>query len=343
MLTFQHSEYLNLLWALIPLMLILWYFLSWQKKTISKLGQKSQVLNLLSGVKGKLKIWTGIALLLAIGFLIIALSNPQYGSKPEKAMQIGVDVVMAIDVSKSMMARDLKPNRLENAKNFGRRLLREMPGARLGMIVFAGNAYTQMPLTTDFNAANMYLNVLSTESVPRQGTDYAAAINRANVLFNSGGPQAGFDKTTRKVMVLVTDGENHEKGVEDALRNAKENGIIIYTVSAASVEGAPIPTSEDETFTYMLDEKGNQVISKPDIALLKEIASKTGGKFYSLAKESNVAVDLSEDLSKIKSESKEVTLYTDYDSKYWIFAFAAFLLLMADLLWRHNFKRIKTK
>lgn len=208
-------------------------------------------------------------------FLIISLLRPQFGTMVEQIHQKGIDIIVAVDVSDSMMAEDIKPNRLLKAKNEIKSLINLLKGDRIGIIVFSGSAHLMCPLTLDYTAAKMFVDAIDFNSVSRPGTSLAAAINTAIKTFDN-------KQTKHKTLILLTDGEDHEQDVLDATAKAKESGIIIHTVGIGSAFGVPIPVrdSQGNITKYKEDKSGGQVLTKLDSVLLQKIALETNGTYY---------------------------------------------------------------
>jgi len=318
MFRFAHPEYLYLLFAAIPFVLLFVWFLFWRRKSIRKFGNNALVLQLIpdfSRGKPALKFFL---LLFAYCFIVLGFANPQIGTKTEKVKRQGIDVFIALDVSNSMLSEDVKPSRLDRAKNFISNFIDELTDDRLGMIVFAGKAYLQMPLTTDYSAARMYLGTINTGMVPTQGTDIAEAIQLADDNFMKG-------DTTHKALIIITDGEDNEGGVDDAVAEAVKHGMKIFTIGVGSENGSPIPMGND----FKRDEDGNIVLSKLNTDMLKDIANKGDGKSFLLGSGNEEVNAILKDLKGISTKQLDETIFTDFDDQFqWCLAAAAILLLI---------------
>ena len=338
MFRFENENYL---WALliIPILLVLfWLAMRWRKNALSKFGESSLINKLvpdLSFNKQRLKF---LLYLGAIGFTIIGLANPQVGSKLEKVKIQGVDVIIAIDVSKSMLAEDLSPNRLDVAKRLVSKLIEKLGNDRIGLIVFAGNAYLQMPLTVDYSAAKIFLKTINTDLVPSQGTALGQAIELAKENFDQ-------DQTKFKALVLITDGENHEAGVLDAAEDAHDEGVIIHTLGIGSEEGAPIPVFNKGNKTgYKKDKAGNIVNSKLQEDILMEISESTSGKYFRVKGSQGEIPKIVNQLKDMEKKDFEDRVFTDYADQFQYFLFVALLLLLLEFFiserskgWYKNF------
>jgi Ca-activated chloride channel family protein len=262
-------------------------------------------------------------LMLSIAFLIIALARPQFGSKLREVKQKGIEMIIALDVSNSMMATDISPNRLERAKQAISNLVNKMHDDQIGMIVFAGDAYTQLPITADYVSAKLFLSNISTDMVSRQGTAIGQAINLGVNSFTQ-------NEGTSKAIVIISDGENHEGDAIEAARAATEKGVKIYTIGIGSSEGSLIPLKDGRGF--VVDKQGNPVTTRMDAEMLNEIAQAGGGKFFR-ATTTNVGLhDLYSELKKLEKVEIQKQSYSAYDEQYSYFVIAALILLLADIL-----------
>ncbi|HEX7358418.1 MAG TPA: VWA domain-containing protein, partial [Ignavibacteriaceae bacterium] len=242
MFKFANPEYLMALW-IIPVLIVLFILFNRnRKRLLERFADKSlhkSIIYSFSGAKSKIKF---TLILIALSLLIIAYANPQVGTKMQEVKQTGIDVYILLDVSRSMQAEDIKPNRLEKAKYQISNLIQKLRGDRIGLIIFSGEAYIQFPLTTDYSAANLFLSAVDFNSVPQPGTAIASAINMAVQSFDSA--------ATDKAIIIITDGEDHEGDIDKAVENATDKDIKIYTIGLGSPEGVPIP---------VYDNRGNEV------------------------------------------------------------------------------------
>jgi Ca-activated chloride channel homolog len=322
---FANPDFLYLL-LLLPVILILWIFNQYRKRSaIRRLGEPDLVRKLIpdiSAARARIKI---IILSLSMVFLIIMLSRPQFGSKMEEVKRQGVEVIIALDVSNSMLAEDIQPNRLDRAKQAISRLVESLQNDKLGLIVFAGDAYTQIPVTTDYISAKMFLSTISPEIVPKQGTAIGSAIDLAMSSFSQ-------DEEKSRALIIITDGENHEDDPVAKAREAAEKGIVIYTIGIGSTEGVPISVMSGGRRDFLKDQDGNTVITKLDETILKNIAIAAGGK-YVRASNSNIGLDqIFSEIRKLKKQELEGTIYTEYNDQFQIFAAIAIFLLLLEFL-----------
>ncbi len=274
-------------------------------------------------------------LLVALVFVILGVAGPQFGSKLQQVQKQGVELMVVLDVSNSMMAQDIKPSRLDKAKMAIARMVEKLSNDKVGMIVFAGDAYVQLPITTDYSSAKLFLSNITTDIVPVQGTAIGAAIDLAVKSFTP-------ETETSKAIIIITDGENHQDDAVEAARRAREQGITIHTIGMGLEQGAPIP-EKGKPGQFMKDGSGNIVVSKLDAETLGEIA-RAGNGLYIRA--SNTEVGLSTLLDEINSMQKsllEEKVYSDYDEKYQYFLLAGlfFIFLEFMILGRKNKRLMK--
>src|SRR6056297_44247 len=312
---------------IIPVLLLLFIIAVYNKKRALRkygdFGVIQQLMPLRSKARPVLKF---IFVILAVAALIFTAADPQFGSKLEKVKRKGVGIVIALDVSNSMMAEDIEPNRLERAKRSISRLIDRLKNDKIGLIVFAGDAYVQVPVTTDYSAIKMYLSTINTDIVPRQGTAIGSAIDLAVRSFDS-------KSELEKALIIITDGENHKGNAVEAAKEARKEGIKIHTIGMGSVEGAPIPLKKrNGQVVYQKDNQGNTVVSKLDPKMLRQIASVGDGKF---TRANNARTGLNEifnAISKMTQKEIESKVYTDYEHRFQYLLGLALLLLFADLL-----------
>ena len=322
---FANPEYLYLLLALPMLFLFFIYNEFRKRKAFKKLGQESLVKKLLPDLSKFRPSFKFIVQIIAVSLAIIILARPQFGSKIEEVKRQGVEVIIALDVSNSMLAEDIQPNRLERAKQAISRLVETLENDRIGLIVFAGDAYTQIPVTTDYISAKMFLSTISPDMVPKQGTAIGSAIDLGIRSFSPGSGKS-------KAMIIITDGENHEDDPVAKAKEAAAAGIIIHTIGIGSAEGVPVSVIQNGKKDFLKDADGNTVITKLDENMLKEIAIAANGK-YVRANNSNIGLDaIFSDIRKLKKQELEGKMYTEYNDQFQIFAGAVLFLLLADFL-----------
>jgi len=322
----EHPEYLWFL-SLIPAFItVLVIYRFWQLRAQKKFGDKSMLLNMTNGVNRTRPLLKNIFLLLAFASLIIALSNPKVGTKMETVKRKGVDIVFALDVSKSMLAEDVNPNRLEKAKYVIGKTIDELKGDRIGIILYAGSAYPLLPITTDYAAAKLKLDIVNANLVPSSGTALNDALKFSMQYYND-------DSQKNRLLVMLSDGEDHEEGWEETAQELKDGGILIATVGLGSEKGAPIPIKNGSKISgYKKDNNGEVVVTKRSAATLKKIAVRTGGVYLDGNNTSSALSGLQEtidNMEKTEFESKQVTGYQD---QFQWFLGLALLFLVLDLL-----------
>ncbi len=261
---------------------------------------------------------------LAIAAMVMALADLQSGSRIEKVKRKGIDLVICLDVSNSMLAQDIRPNRLERAKQAISKLTDKLEGDRIGLVVFAGKAFTQLPITTDYAAAKLFVSTVNTNMVATQGTNIGDALKLAISSFG--------ETKHNKAIVLITDGEDHEGQVLEQAEAAAKAGIILYTIGMGLPEGVPIPVFDGDVQTgYKKDRDGNTIISRLDESILKQIAN-VGKGMYVRASNSDAGLNtVFDDLEKIEKSDIESKQFSDFESRFQYFAGLALLMLVLDL------------
>jgi Ca-activated chloride channel homolog len=324
MFRFANPEYLNLLF-LLPVLVALFWYLGMNRKKLLKIFADKELHKTLFPSDSNIKRWTKFALiLLALTCLVFAAANPQVGTKMQEVKQTGIDVFIALDVSNSMLAEDIKPNRLEKAKYQISSLINKLRGDRIGLIIFAGQAYIQIPLTTDYSAANLFLSAVDVNSVPTQGTAIASAINLATASFDT--------MSTQKVIIIITDGEDHEGDVPKAVENAVSRGIKLYTIGLGSQAGVPIPVynNRNQLVGFRKDRDGNTVLTKLDEEILKRIAIDGNGKYFRGTNYDDYLDKIYTELSELEQTEFGVKKVTDYESRFYYLLIPALLLLVLE-------------
>jgi Ca-activated chloride channel family protein len=336
----DNIEYLYGL-ALLPVLILLFVLARlWRRKALKKLGDieiVSRMMPMVSTGKPTLRF---IFFLTAILFLIFGLVNPQIGSKLEEVKREGSDIVICLDVSNSMKAEDFKPNRLEKAKQAIEKLIDKLNNDRIGIIVFAGDAFVQLPITTDYAAAKLFLENVDCDAVPVQGTLISNAIELAMKSF-------GTEEGKNKSIIIITDGESHEDDAVAAASAAAEKGVVINTIGIGTPEGVPIPIYKNKVQAgYKKDKDGNTVITKLNENALQEIAS-TGNGVYIRASQAEIGLmALLERINKLEKKTFESKVYTDYEDRFQIFIAVSLLFLVIEtvlterksLWWEKMFK-----
>ena len=338
MLRYDNIEFLYLL-ALIPILIIgIIMYSKWQKNSILKFGD----INLLSELMQSHSIFRkkikNTLFVLAITFLIVGLSNPQVGTKMEEVKREGVDLMIAIDLSYSMMAQDIKPNRLERAKQAISRLIDKLEGDRIGLVVFAGEAYVQLPITTDYSAAKLFLSTVNTSIIPTQGTKIGNAIDLCSKSFDKENAQS-------KAIIIITDGETHDEEAIESAKKAKEEGIYIHTLGMGLTKGGPIPiyNKYGSTSEFRKDREGNVIITKLNESMLEEIALAGEGTYIRANNSKSGLSSLFEEINKMEKKEIGTMIFTNYKDRFQIFIGISLVLLILNLFFLDRKNNIKSK
>lgn len=342
MFRFANPEYLYLLIA-VPLLFGIYYFaIHIRKKAMRKFGDIEVIKALMPEASSRRPFFKAIILGLVFTSLILAIARPQLGSKLKEVKRRGVEIVIALDVSNSMLARDISPNRLERAKQAITRLVDKLADDRIGLIVFAGDAYVQLPVTSDYVSAKMFLGTINPGMVPTQGTSIGKAIDLAVSSFSEQSEKS-------RTLIVITDGENHEDDPIASAKQAAEKGVVIHTIGIGNAQGSPIPISSGSS-AFLKDNEGNIVMSKLDENVLISIASATGGTY---TQANNSIFGLNEVLSHIKKMDKQEyssKVYSEYDEKFLYFLWFALFLLVVEYFilerknrWQEKFEVFKSR
>ncbi|MBS2212388.1 VWA domain-containing protein [Carboxylicivirga mesophila] len=335
MFRFEHPDALYLLLLIPALAFIHLYLAKRRRKALEEFGNVELLNDLMPNVSFKRPTVKFYILLLAFILLIITIAGPQYGSKLQTVKRKGIELIVALDVSNSMMAQDIEPNRLERAKRAISRLIDKLQNDRVGFIVFAGEAYVQLPITTDYASAKMFLNSINTNVVGTQGTAIGAAINKGISSFTT-------QEDINRAIIVITDGENHEDDPLAAAKMAADKGIKIYTVGMGLPKGAPIPVAEGRSNDFMKDKDGNVVISKLDEETLQKVAITGNGAYIPANNIRNGINNLVDELSQLEKSELEAKVYTDYDDQFQYFAaFALLLIILEFIILERKNRRLK--
>ncbi len=337
MIQLDEKAYFYLL-AIIPVMALAFFFLQvWKKKTQRQFADAKLLRRLApnkSIFKPALKL---IFLLLGLTFLILALVNPKIGTKLETVKREGVDIVFAIDVSKSMLAEDIAPNRLEKAKRLVSEIINQLASDRIGIIAYAGQAYPQLPITTDYGAAKMFLQSMNTNMLSSQGTAINAAIDLASTYFND-------DEQTNRVLFIVSDGEDHSEGSTiDAVEYAKQNGIRVFTIGVGRPKGAPIPIKRNGVVESLKkDNQGEVVITRLNEAVLSEIAHEGNGEYIDGSNTEAAVEYIKEQLDQMDKKEFEAKQFAEYKDQFqWFLGIGLFFLFLDIFLLDRKTKWLK--
>lgn len=326
MIRFAHPEYLYALFVLPLLAALFWLVWWWGRRTLRRYGRTDTLLSMVHG-RSRVKYWLRAGVwLLAVAALIVAWANPRIGTKYEEVTRSGIDLIVALDVSNSMLAQDITPSRIVMAKRELTSLIGNLKGDRIGIIVFSGDAYTQLPLTSDYSAATMLTDVIDVGSAPKPGTAIGSAIALARESFKN-------DEGRYKAMVIITDGENHE---DDPIAEAKESadaGVVIHTIGMGSPEGAPIPVMRNgQVSGFKSDETGQTVLTRLDESTLAQIASATGGSFTRAANGRDNLAAVFDGIERMEKKEFGTRQFTDFEDRFQYLIALAIVLFVFELL-----------
>jgi Ca-activated chloride channel family protein len=296
-----------------------------RKGALKKFGEPGIMKYLMPSVSVSRPIIKFVVLMLALTMFILGVARPQFGSKLKKVKRQGVEIIIALDVSNSMMAEDIKPNRLERAKRAIDRLISKLRNDKIGLIVFAGDAYMQLPITTDYNSAQLFLASVTPEIVPKQGTAMGAAITMAMRSFTP-------NPESSKAIIIISDGENHEDDPVSAAEEAHKNGIVVHAIGMGLPQGAPIPVVSGGQGDYRRDRAGNIVITRLDEVTLQK-TSAAGGGIYLRANTAQVGLDdLFDEINKMQKTEMEARTFSEYEEQFQYFFAAGLILLLLEFL-----------
>lgn len=335
-LKFENPEFLHLLWGAILLAGFFLWTIKYKAKLLSKFGDVDILAKLMRNYSSGRRNLKMSLLVFSYIFFVLALANPQIGTKLEEVKREGIDIIVALDVSESMLAEDITPSRLQKAKHEISKLIDLLQGDRIGLVAFAGMAHVQCPLTLDYSAAKLFLDIMDTDIIPQPGTAIGKAIETATKGFN-------IEERKHKVLILITDGEDHESNPIEAATEAEKEGVIIYTVGIGSPQGVPIPVYNRSGIQkgFKKDRNGNVVTTKLDVLTLQKIAYQTGGKYY-LASTGEAELDeIYNEVSQLEKKELVSKQFSQYEDRYQIFLAIGLLLLLIEIFIPER-KRIKS-
>lgn len=332
---FTYPIFIYILIILIPAIVVLEYICEKQKREFVKsLFSSENIQKLFCGYDLRLMELKKVLRISGLFFLIFALSGPKFGAKLVDIKKHGVDVIIAIDVSKSMLAQDMKPSRLEKAKFELRSLIDKLSGNRIGIIAFAGKPFLQCPLTLDTSACKIFLDSITTELIPVYGTAIGETIDLAVKNFVR-------EERKYKALLLLTDGESHEDDPVSSALAAKKEGVKIYTIGFGSDKGDLIPEKDasGNVVGYKKDKQGETVMTKLDEGTLQKIALVTGGKYYQ-ATESGIEISrIADDISDMGTKQLRAKKYERYEERFYYFVFIGLILILAEFFLPDGFKK----
>ena len=322
MFRFASPQYLYLLLVLLALAAIHYYIIYRKKQQVKRFGDPELTKQLFLGVsrwRPEVKFWLAM---LALASFIVALARPQFGTRLDTRERMGIEAIIALDVSNSMLAEDVKPNRLEKAKMMVSNMVDGMKDDKIGLIVFAGEAFVQLPITSDYVSAKMFLETISPSMINVQGTDIAEAINLSLRSFTQ-------QEDVSRAIFVITDGEDNEARGVEAAKQAASQGIRVYVLGIGNPGGAPIPIPG--TGQYIIDEEGNTVVSKLSEEMCREIATAGNGSYIYVDNSSSAQKKLSEQVDRLAKAKMESQIYSEYDEQFQGFILIGILLLLIDV------------
>ncbi|WP_378185982.1 VWA domain-containing protein [Aquimarina sp. W85] len=308
----------------IPLILLLFIGVLIWKKSVQKRFADPRLMKFLSPNTSVFKPLLKVLIIsIALASIVIGLVNPKIGTKLETVKREGVDVVFAVDVSKSMLAEDIAPNRLEKSKQLVTQIINSLASDRVGIIAYAGSAFPQLPITTDYASAKMFLQAMSTDMLSSQGTAINEAITLAKTYYND-------DEQTNRVLFLISDGEDHEGSASEIAEEASKEGILIYTIGVGSIKGGPIPIKRNGIVqSYKKDRAGETVITKLNATTLQEIAKEANGTYIDGRSTKDVVTQVTEILQNMDKKEFEAKQFADFQDQFqWFLGFGLLLLIL---------------
>ena len=321
----DEKKYLSLL-LIVPILVLLFLFNQyWKRKKQREFGDL-EMIQKLSPEKSVFKsVLKFTVLILAFGFLVIGLVNPKIGTKSETVKREGIDIVFAVDVSKSMLCEDVAPSRLEKTKQIVSQIINQLVGDRIGIVAYAGSAFPVLPITTDYGVAKMFLQSMNPSMVSSQGTSLDEAIKLSSTYFDD-------DKKTSKLLILISDGEDHSEGAIDAAEEASKLGLKIITIGIGTAKGGPIPLKENgRVLSFKRDQNNAVVVTKLNEESLKIISKNTKGGYVNGNNTKEVLEYVKNALDNIEKTEFEAQQFTDYNSQFQWFLGIAFFLLLLDI------------
>jgi Ca-activated chloride channel family protein len=324
MIRFEHIEFFYGFIAIPVFFFIYYIYRSWRRKKLRQIGDLNLIKNLIPNYTGSKPFYKFLLLILAYSALVVALTNPQIGTKMEEVKRQGVEIIIALDVSNSMLSEDIKPNRLERAKQEILKLIDNLQNDRISLIVFAGKSFTQLPLTTDYSAAKLMVSITNTDLISTQGTAIGSAIDLAEESFTK-------DNTKNKVLLIISDGENHEDDAVASAKKAADKGIVIYTFGMGSLNGAPIPIYKNGNVSGFMKDKSEQIIiTKLNPQILQELSDIGNGDFFTADQMDLTA--LIEKIGKMDKQEFGTKMFTDYENRFQIFLGLALFLMLVEFI-----------
>ena len=323
MFRFEDPIYLYGLVLVVMLALVRFVTYRNQRKRLRKFGDPQLLKSLMPDVsrfRPVVKFWLLEA---TLALLCVILARPQMGTRISHEKRTGIETIIAMDISNSMRAQDVEPSRLDRAKMMVENLVDNFTNDKIGLIVFAGDAFVQLPITSDYVSAKMFLSSIDPSMMLNQGTDIAAAVEMASHSFTQ-------QENIGKAIIVITDGEDHEGGAVEAAKAARERGMRVYVLGVGSTKGSPVPIPG--TGDYMRDNSGNTVMSALNEQMCREVAQAGGGAYIHVENNSNAQRQLDEELDKLEKKETDSTIYSDYDEQFQAVGIIALLLLILEVV-----------
>lgn len=320
MFKFESPTYLWLLWVVVPLVAVRFYAVWSRHRQIRKIGDAELVRKLMPNVSAGRRAWKFWLLVTALVLVVFMLARPQMGSKVSNDKRNGIETIIAIDISNSMLARDVAPSRLEKSKMMVENLVDNFTDDKIGLVVFAGDAFVQLPITNDYVSAKMFLHDIDPSLISIQGTDMARAINLAASSFTQ---QQGIGRA----IILITDGEDHEGGAEAAAKAARKKGINVFILGIGGTSGAPIPLGNGD---YLKDKSGSVVMSALNEQMCREVAQAGSGTYIHVDNSSDAQNRLNSELSKLQRGDSKSVVYSEYAEQFQAFGLLAVIVLIIE-------------
>ncbi len=318
--------------AAVPMTIGLYLWSAWKRRSVlRRFGDRRLVRQLAATVSARRRRWKSALIVLGFGMITIALAGPRFGTKLREFKREGVDLVIALDVSQSMLAEDVLPNRLTRAKYEIEKLLDHLEGDRVGLVLFAGDAFVQCPLTTDYSAVRLFLDIAHPSQIPTPGTDFSAALNRTIQVFQGSETQTDGETDVTRALLIVSDGENHAE-IEEAQLAARQAGLVIYATGVGETKGVPIPVYQrNRRVGFKKDRDGNTVITRLEESILQDLAR--DGGYFRITRTSSSLQDIVRALRRLDRRALEVEMFEEYEEKYqWPLAIGIILLLVEVLI-----------
>ena len=334
MVHFEHIEYLWLQ-LLVTLAGVLWGVMSWrERRRLEEWGDRSMFGRLIPDRSPWRPAFKMALTLTGIALLIVALANPQFGTKIEKGKRSGSDIAICLDVSNSMMAEDIQPNRLERSKKVVTNLLSSLTGDRVSLVVYAGTSFIQMPLTNDYSATKLFLDQVSCDMIASQGTAIGDAIQKSMETFGYGDPDRKWEINKGRAIIVISDGENHEDDAVGAAREAAKQGIRVCTIGMGLPEGSPIPeyNPRGRTNNYKRDKNGSIIMTHLNEDMLRQIASAGNGTYLRASNAGSGLSDITSIIQGLEKEEMGEAVFSAYESRYIYPLAAALLCLLAEVI-----------